>query len=195
MTQFHDLVELTDLDRDHHELLTWLDTTDYFTAPASTTHHGAYAGGLLVHSVNVARVAEHLAWLADPGDKELRASAVLCGLVHDVCKLDAYRTDENGYIVWNESHDPRHGDLSRELVCAHTHLTPDESDAIEWHMGLWDQRLRITESTSVSDALRAIRARERFLAAARTPLVNALVSADYEATWFLDDNLDCCARF
>lgn len=35
-------------------LLGWLEyETDFFTAPASTRHHGAYPGGLLEHSLNV----------------------------------------------------------------------------------------------------------------------------------------------
>ncbi len=35
------------------ELLAWLETTDFFTAPASTRFHGNYEGGLCEHSVNV----------------------------------------------------------------------------------------------------------------------------------------------
>lgn len=36
-------------------LLEWLESTDFYTAPASTKYHGAYAGGLLEHSLNVFR--------------------------------------------------------------------------------------------------------------------------------------------
>lgn len=32
----------------------WLQNTDFFTAPASTRFHGAYPGGLVEHSINVA---------------------------------------------------------------------------------------------------------------------------------------------
>ena len=35
------------------ELLAWLESTDFFTAPASTKHHGAYPGGLVDHCMNV----------------------------------------------------------------------------------------------------------------------------------------------
>ncbi len=35
------------------ELLAWLESTDFFTAPASTRFHGAYPGGLVDHSLNV----------------------------------------------------------------------------------------------------------------------------------------------
>lgn len=35
------------------ELIQWLESTDFFTAPASTKYHGAYEGGLCEHSLNV----------------------------------------------------------------------------------------------------------------------------------------------
>jgi 23S rRNA maturation-related 3'-5' exoribonuclease YhaM len=34
-------------------LISWLKTTDFFTAPSSTIFHCNYSGGLLEHSVNV----------------------------------------------------------------------------------------------------------------------------------------------
>lgn len=35
------------------ELLEWLESTDFFEAPASTHYHGSYTGGLVEHSLNV----------------------------------------------------------------------------------------------------------------------------------------------
>ena len=35
------------------KLLEWLESTDFFTAPASTKFHSAVEGGLCEHSVNV----------------------------------------------------------------------------------------------------------------------------------------------
>ena len=35
------------------ELLAWLETTDFFTAPASTKFHCACEGGLVQHSLSV----------------------------------------------------------------------------------------------------------------------------------------------
>ena len=34
------------------ELLEWLESTDFFEAPASTHYHGSYPGGLVEHSLN-----------------------------------------------------------------------------------------------------------------------------------------------
>ena len=37
-----------------HDLIDWLENkSDFFTAPASTQHHGACEGGLLKHSLAV----------------------------------------------------------------------------------------------------------------------------------------------
>ena len=41
------------------KLLEWMETTDFFTAPASTRFHAAYEGGLLEHSLNVFNRAFH----------------------------------------------------------------------------------------------------------------------------------------
>ena len=38
------------------QLLKWLETTDFYTAPASTRFHGACECGLVMHSINVYRV-------------------------------------------------------------------------------------------------------------------------------------------
>ena len=35
------------------DLLSWLQKSDFFTAPASTKYHGAYEGGLCEHSMDV----------------------------------------------------------------------------------------------------------------------------------------------
>ena len=35
------------------KLFAWLETTDFFTAPASTRFHGDYHGGLCEHSIDV----------------------------------------------------------------------------------------------------------------------------------------------
>ena len=38
------------------KLLAWLDTTDFYTAPASTKFHCACESGLVMHSLNVYHV-------------------------------------------------------------------------------------------------------------------------------------------
>lgn len=53
-THFKDIFQ-NNIHRNYADtMLGWLEReTDFFTAPASTKHHGAHPGGLLVHSLNV----------------------------------------------------------------------------------------------------------------------------------------------
>ena len=65
-------------------LLEWLESTDFYTAPASTKYHGAYAGGLLEHSLNVFRRLVKRCPAADMDTLTITA------LLHDVCKIHLY---------------------------------------------------------------------------------------------------------
>ena len=71
------------------ELLEWLESTDFFEAPASTKFHGAYHGGLLEHSLNVCRELLE----SDINKSVSTESLVICGLLHDVCKAGVYHPE------------------------------------------------------------------------------------------------------
>ena len=133
------------------DLVKWLEEdTDFFTAPASTQYHGNYEGGLLEHSMNVARFALHnfnLIVRQKPELEELRESVILFALFHDVCKTNFYRLekkwkkDENNkwvdYIGYsaNDSFPLGHGEKSLYLISRFIRLTDAEALAIRWHMG------------------------------------------------------------
>ena len=64
-------------------LLNWLETTDFFTAPASTRFHGACECGLVMHSINVYNaMMQHFFT-----EGESAESYAICGLLHDLCKI------------------------------------------------------------------------------------------------------------
>ena len=68
-------------------LLSWLETTDFFTAPASTKFHGACPQGLVMHSINVYNaMMEHFFT-----EGENAESYAVCALLHDVCKANFYK--------------------------------------------------------------------------------------------------------
>ena len=85
------------------KLLTWLESSDFFEAPASTRYHLSRPGGLVEHSVHV---YERLLKLykvekanpAYPGtpylptDEELESIAI-CSLLHDICKVGCYKSE------------------------------------------------------------------------------------------------------
>ena len=71
------------------ELIKWLESTDFFTAPASTKFHSAYKEGLLVHSLNVYDILK--ARNDRDGNTESEESVALVALLHDVCKAGFYK--------------------------------------------------------------------------------------------------------
>jgi hypothetical protein len=118
-----------------------LEEMGYFTAPASASHHGNYEGGLFDHSWAVmealVNLTEKLGLKWDRG-----ASPYLVGLLHDVCKSNAYvynKIDE----LWTYNKDvimTGHGELSVILAQQLIELTPEEILCIRWHMGAYDDK-------------------------------------------------------
>lgn len=127
------------------ELLSWLQKADFFTAPASTRFHGAYAGGLCQHSIDVYRYALRAAKLYD-GELNTE-SLTIAAMFHDVCKVNFYKVDKRNQKidgVWTEvpfySIEERfafggHGSKSVYQVQFFMKLNPDEATAINCHMG------------------------------------------------------------
>ena len=95
----------TNIKRDGiNELLAWLETTDFFTCPASAKFHSAEPGGLCFHSLNV---YERLLKLAkdEYGEENVNLESVsIIALFHDICKCCFYKQEmrnvkENGEWV------------------------------------------------------------------------------------------------
>lgn len=134
------------------ELLEWLSTTDFFTAPASTKFHCACLGGLAQHSVNVYRVMREKHFEEGKDNEE---SFAICGLLHDVCKAQYYKTstknvknEETGawekrpFYMVEDSFPYGHGEKSVFLIERFLRLKPAEAVAIRWHMGGFDDSAR-----------------------------------------------------
>lgn len=132
------------------ELLEWLETTDFFVAPASTRFHGNYEGGLCEHSVNV---WEELVRLlkAYPDVRVTAESAAIVSLLHDLCKIGCYQTElrntkVNGvwvqrpvYVFKEDYCFGGHGSKSVYLIQRYMNLTEAEAAAVNCHMGFADR--------------------------------------------------------
>lgn len=142
---------LLDVKRDGiHDMLDWLMTTDFFSAPASTRFHGSYPHGLLKHHLNVYDELIRLK-AAYPEIVVSDDSAKIIALCHDFCKINFYTTEKrnrkNASGQW-ETYDSYsikekfcfggHGSKSVFLVQHFIKLTPEEAVAINCHMGAWD---------------------------------------------------------
>ena len=127
------------------------ESSDFFTAPASTRYHGNYEGGLLEHSLNVYDCLCDI--LSRPRIKEVygieysEESIAIAALLHDICKVNfynvAFRNAKNEAGKWESvpyyTIDDRlpygHGEKSVYIISGYMRLTRDEAFAIRYHMG------------------------------------------------------------
>ncbi len=166
------------------ELRAYLLRSDFFTAPASMRYHCAYDGGLCEHSVNTyKRLLRNVSGeYGEEWEKRVpHESVAVCGLLHDLCKIDYYKRDfrnvkEDGAwvrkpcYVREEALPFGHGEKSVYIIQSFLRLTREEAVAIDWHMGGFDFRARGGDS-SVSDAY------------CKYPLAVFLHVSDLEATY------------
>jgi 23S rRNA maturation-related 3'-5' exoribonuclease YhaM len=114
-------------------LLDYLLESDYFTAPASTRFHNCFPGGLCLHSLNlVIAFSAANKQLLNPFPPD---SVVICGLLHDLCKVNAYLKTGKRYKSVKAT--TGHATLSLSRIEEHIQLTPQEDDVIRYHMGLF----------------------------------------------------------
>lgn len=138
--------------------LAWLETTDFFTAPASTRFHLSRPGGLVDHSVHVYERLDNLVTDEEgyPGstfgeDFTISDETIaICGLLHDICKANFYtvemrnRKNEQGqwekypFYVVDDQLPYGHGEKSVYIISGFMKLTREEAMAIRWHMGFSD---------------------------------------------------------
>ena len=129
------------------ELFNWLESSDFFTAPASTKYHEAYEGGLCEHSV---RVFEELCRLvkAYPEVHVTGETVAIVSLLHDLCKVGCYKTElrnkKNEFGQWvqvpfytfqEDTCFGGHGSKSVFIIQKFMKLTDEEIAAINCHMG------------------------------------------------------------
>ena len=143
-----------DIKRDGIEaLLSWLEASDFFTAPASTKFHLSEEGGLCAHSINVYERLVRLCEAEWGEDGFNRESVAIIGLFHDLCKTNIYKVEmrnvkENGewvqkpYFTVDDSLPYGHGEKSVYMLSGFMKLTREEAMAINWHMGGFDWRVQ-----------------------------------------------------
>jgi hypothetical protein len=167
------------------KLLEWLKGSDFFTAPASAKYHGNHEGGLCEHSVNVYRrlssvITSSKAEIINPKGTPVSETIAICGLLHDVCKVNFYTTsmrnvknestgqwEKQPYYSIDDKVPYGHGEKSVYIISGFMRLTREEAFAIRFHMGDYSDK-------NVPQAFRMF------------PLALMLHIADLEAT-FIDE--------
>lgn len=174
------------------KLIRYLQTGDFYTAPASTRFHGNYAGALAEHSLNVAALLlqkneQYKLGLSD-------ATCLLCGICHDLCKVNFYtvdyknqkvyapdgsKSDAKGRFDWqtvpvyvvDDGFPVGHGEKSVIMLQNFMRLTQEEILLIRWHMGPFANKNDYDFSNAVD-----------FL-----PAIAAMFTADMEASALFEE--------
>jgi len=175
------------------EFSQWLQTTDFFVAPASTVFHLNVPGGLAKHSLNVGAVLYKQVQAC--GLTYTEEQCKFLGLLHDLCKVNFYvlknkwvKNDETnkwmetpGYGV-EDNYPLGHGEKSAIMASRYfKDLSIDELAAIRWHMGAHEISVLVPyspTSPSYHDACKKI------------PLVTLICSADMIAANILEETED-----
>lgn len=181
------------------DIINYLITSDFFTAPASTRYHLCREGGLAEHSLHVyeclleKKRLEGGIWKEQLKDISEESIAV-AALLHDLCKTYFYTVDyrnqkvysENGtktdakgryewesvpYYTVDDKMPLGHGEKSVMLIEKYMKLTPDEMYAIRWHMGSFEPKENWNMLSS---------------AFTKHPLALALYMSDLEATYVIE---------
>ena len=153
------------------KLLAWIESSDFFTAPASTRFHLSSPGGLLEHSLQYSD-----------------ESIAIVSLLHDICKANFYavemrnrkndqgRWEQYPFYVVDDKLPYGHGEKSVYIISGFMRLSREEAMAIRWHMGFSDNDFQ-GGGYSVGNAF------DKF------PLAVLLHIADLQAT-YLDETGD-----
>ena len=164
-------------------IISFLEKTDFYTAPASTKFHGSFETGLLEHSMKVYEILKEKVKHLPIEIKVNEDTLIIISLLHDVCKANFYKVDyrnaKNELGVWekvpyytvDDTIPYGHGEKSVMMISEYIKLTSEEKYCIRWHMGF-------TEPKEMYSTLGQ--------AFKKYPLALLLHEADLESTYFFN---------
>ena len=141
-----------------------LNSSDFYTAPASGRRHSVFEGGLASHSINVYNRYKSLI-INEYGDNYeehiSNESIAIIALLHDLCKVNTYTLDYKNqkidgqwvqvpYYAYHNTLPYGHGEKSVYIISGFMRLTREEAMCINWHMGGFDPRAQ--SGTDLSEA-------------------------------------------
>ena len=166
------------------DVISFLEKSDFFKAPASTRFHGCYDGGLLEHSMKVYEIFKDKIEKSSIQIDIPEESIIIIALLHDVCKANYYKVDYRNsknqttgewekvpYYTVDDTIPYGHGEKSVMMLTEFMKLTNEEKYAIRWHMGFTEPKENY-----------------QYLSVAykKYPVAILLYEADLEATYFYD---------
>lgn len=173
-------------------VIDWLENnSDFFTAPSSSIYHGNHKYGLLMHSMNVYRLANEIYKSIKTINENVSISSdsiIISSLLHDICKCNFYKEKtkyrKNEFGGWNQYQGYEvndafpfgHGEKSI-LFLQMLGLQMELQDilAIRWHMGAWDGGILQNETKKAYST-----------AVEKYPLCSIIQSADVMSSMILE---------
>jgi len=173
------------------KLMNFIEKSDFFTAPASTKYHLSCEGGLLQHSLNVydmLKAKSEQEPFTSKFAKITDENIIVVALLHDLCKTYFYKVstrnaknEQTGqwekvpYYSIDDKVPYGHGEKSVMMIEKYIPLTNEERYSIRWHMGFSEPK---EHYSMLSAALK------------KYPLLLALMEADLEASYLIEDRDD-----
>lgn len=155
------------------DYIRYIESSDFFSAPASTKYHRDYPGGLAEHCLNLLEPLKLSNSRLKEKEKLPEDSLTIIALCHDVCKEGLYIGNYGNYrTLPDHPANNKHSILSIERIKKYIRLTRNERDIILYHMGLFSCYEYGMEYTP-EDLMRAIK---------RHPLVQIFAAIDMEET-------------
>jgi hypothetical protein len=172
------------------KVIEYLNTSDFFTAPASTKYHSSFEGGLAEHSLAVYRILEDKN--DSFGHRLSSDTVIISALLHDFCKINFYKKemknvkkgtkiDYKGNTVANwveeevwvvdEQFPYGHGSKSVYLINKLIELTDQEALLINFHMAFTEPKDSWIHLNNALD---------------KYPEIILLHTADLESTYLLE---------
>ena len=93
-------------------LMIVLEETDFYNSPASAKHHLNVPGGLVLHSLNVAKAALELCENMPQFARCDKNAVLTAALLHDVCKAGNYIQKPDGSYQYRDTDLLGHGEAS-----------------------------------------------------------------------------------
>ena len=132
------------------DLLTYMEESGFYDAPASTKYHGAYNGALAEHSLNVYNIAYNLSCVLGYDTMANYDSLIIAALLHDLGKAGQFGKPlyvDNILKTGQSKAQPFKTNeeiltLDHEIVSVieaskYIELTEEEQFAIAYHNGLY----------------------------------------------------------
>ena len=163
------------------DVISFLEKSDFFIAPASTRFHGNYEGGLAEHSLKVYEILKNKLDKKEIDINVNNDTIKIVALLHDICKCNFYKVEyrnaknERGdwekvpYYTVDDTIPYGHGEKSVMMLTEYMKLTNEEKYAIRWHMGFSEPK---EQYQTLGIAFK------------KYPLALLLFEADLESTYF-----------